>query len=694
MESARRTSGARRVGGGGTGFRSRALQGLGFAPSTREASVVRQSDATKAAIKSAVDIVGLVGEYLPLRRAGSRYKALCPFHDDRNPSLELNPQRQTFKCWSCGAGGDVFDFIQRYERVEFPEALRMLAERSGIVLEAPSSATAEARPGSGGPSKSELLEVLDWAERLFVRAYEDSAEARGYTADRGLSAETAERFRLGLAPEARGWLLGEARKRGFGRDLLEGAGLVVRPDGAPGEVRERFRGRLIFPIRDERGRTIGFGGRILPEAERLASSRGFRVAKYLNSPETLLFQKRRVLYAADLARSACRESGWIAVVEGYTDVLAAHQAGLRNVVGTLGTAFGDEHARLLRRLADRVCLVFDGDAAGQTAAERALEIFLSHELDVRVLSLPAGLDPCDFLLREGADAFRSLVDGAVDPLAFVLERAGDHFDFDSIEGARRAAEWTLGAFARIPSQTSGGLNLKVDRALDTLAHRLRIPTEHLKRRLGELRRAAAKRAPASEPGPGASPSATGAGTGAEPAAAAPSASELYRAMDPVDRELIEIVVNHPEVVGRIIARVTSGMLRDAAAGAILDAAYEIHGEGESPSARALAARLEEAAGPGALVAHLEHVGAGGADPQPLDDGSAAPGGWEERLDGVLERLAQRDHQERVKLVKQALEETDRFAEPDEHRALQLEYRRLLTQRAGTKQSRPDPTFRA
>lgn len=646
--------------------------------------MARQSDATKAAIKSAVDIVGLVGEYLPLHRAGSRYKALCPFHDDRNPSLEVNPQRQTFKCWSCGAGGDVFDFIQRYERVEFPEAVRMLAERAGIVLEAPSSATAAA-PRPEGPSKSALYEVLDWAERLFVRAYEGSTEARTYVAGRGLSTETAERFRLGFAPEARGWLLESARTRGFGRDLLEGAGLAVRPEGAPGELRERFRGRLIFPIHDERGRTIGFGGRILPEVERAASTRGVRVAKYLNGPETAVFQKRRVLFAADLARSACREAGWIAVVEGYTDVLAAHQAGLSNVVGTLGTAFGDEHARVLRRLADQVRLVFDGDAAGRNAAERALEIFLSHELDVKILSLPPGLDPCDFLLGEGADAFRALAAQAVDPLAFVLERARERFDSDSIEGARRAAEWVLGVFARIPARSGGGLNLKVDRALDTLGQRLRIPTEHLKRRLGELRRASTRRPPVSEPA---------AAMAADVDQATPPAAELYRAMDPVDRELVEIIVHHPEVLGRLVSLVTPGTLRDSAARAILEAAYELHGEGERPSGRSLAARLEDAPGPRALAAYLEHVGAGGAEPQPLDDGTAEPGEWEERLDAVLERLDERGRLERLDDVRRALEETDRAANPEAHRALQLEYRRLLTQRAGTRRSRPDPTFRA
>jgi len=265
--------------------------------------------------------------------------------------------------------------------------------------------------------------VQTWAEELFVRLLAKSEAARAYALGRGLTAASIEQFRLGYAPVERGWLVSEGRGRGYSTQLLEQAGLVSRPEDSPGTVRERFRGRLIFPIHDERGRAIGFGGRILPEVERSMTSQGKNVAKYLNSPETALFQKRKVLYAADRARAACREAGWVAVVEGYTDVIAAHQVGLCNVVGTLGTALGEDHVQGLRRLADLVVLVFDGDTAGQTAADRALEFFLGHELDVRILSLPANLDPCDFLLKEGADAFRELVAGAVDPLAFVLERA-------------------------------------------------------------------------------------------------------------------------------------------------------------------------------------------------------------------------------------------------------------------------------
>jgi len=332
--------------------------------------VPRHPDTSLSAIKNAIDIIALAGDYLPtLRRVGNKFKALCPFHDDHNPSLELNPERQSFKCWSCGAGGDIFDFVKNIERVEFPEAKRMLADRAGIVLEPLPSAVA----GPKGPSKMDLFEVNAWAEEVFGAALGESAEALAYLEGRGLTPASVERFRLGYAPEARGWLLGLGSRKGYGPELLEQAGLVVRAEGA-GPVRERFRGRLLFPIRNGQGRTVGFGGRILPRVERAMAERGRHVAKYLNTPETTIFQKRTLLYGADLARASARKAGWVAVVEGYTDVIAAHQVGLAHVVGTLGTALGDDHVQALRRLADRVVLVFDGDDAGQSAADRALEL--------------------------------------------------------------------------------------------------------------------------------------------------------------------------------------------------------------------------------------------------------------------------------------------------------------------------------
>ena len=239
-----------------------------------------------------------------MRRVGSKYKALCPFHDDHNPSLELNPERQSYKCWSCGAGGDIFDFVKSYEHVDFPEALRMLADRAGIVLEKQPTVAGSPR----GPSKSELLGVNAWAEGIFATALNESPEVLEYVEGRGLSRASIDRFRLGYAPEARGWLLGLARRQGHGMELLEQAGLVARAEGT-GPARERFRGRLIFPIHDDRGRTLGFGGRILPRIERTMAEQGRHAAKYLNTPETPLFRKRTLLYGADLARAAARRRG-------------------------------------------------------------------------------------------------------------------------------------------------------------------------------------------------------------------------------------------------------------------------------------------------------------------------------------------------------------------------------------------------
>ncbi len=626
----------------------------------------RHSEATLATIKNAVDIVALVGEYLPLHRSGSKFKALCPFHDDHNPSLELNPERQSFKCWSCGAGGDVFDFVKDYERVDFPEALRMLAERAGLALENPSSIAATPR----GPSKTELFAVNAWAERVFAEALARAPEVMAYIAQRGINGETIRRFGLGYAPDVRDWLLIRARREGYTAELLEKAGLIVRSKETPGTARARFRGRLIFPIHDPRGRTLGFGGRTLPAIEEAMAKDGKHAAKYLNSPETAVFQKRRVLYAADLARAAARAAGWVAVVEGYTDVIAAHQVGLANFVGTLGTALGDDHVLALRRLADRVVLIFDGDEAGQSAADRALELFLGHEVDVRVLTLPVDLDPCDFLFKEGADAFRSLVDRAVDPLAFAIDRAGQRFDLNSLEDSRRAAEWVLAILGRIPKANRAGLDVKLGKALDTLSRRLRVPVETLDKRLRQLRGASARLARAERPrpeGPDTPPT-------AEPASAPIRPADL----DPTDRELVEIVLNEPRVVGPLISRVPAVSIRDAPLRTILQACYDLYGEGQEPTFERVALRLEDA-GVRALAAGLLLP----IDPQPVSEG-VRPAPLDERLRGVLAKIAERDWRERLRDVQDALKETDATANPDEYRALQRELYRLYSKRPDTK----------
>lgn len=632
----------------------------------------RHSEATLAAIKQAVDIVALVGENLTLHRSGSKFKVLCPFHDDHNPSLELNPERQSFKCWSCGAGGDVFDFVKDYFRVDFPEALLMLAERAGVALEnAPVGATAK------GPSKRELLAVNEWAQTIYSEALGRDPKILAYVEERGISPESAARFHLGYAPEDRDWLSARARKAGFSLEVLERAGLIVRSKESPGLTRERFRGRLMFPIHDLRGRTLGFGGRILPQVERSLAAAGKNIAKYLNSPETPLFQKRKILYAADLALAPAREMGWTAVVEGYTDVLAAHQVGLGNVVGTLGTALGDDHVLMLRRLADRVVLIFDGDDAGQAAADRSLELFLAHEVDVRVLTLPAKLDPCEFLLAEGAEAFRALVDQAVDPMAFAIRRAEGRFDLNSFEDSRRAAEWVLSILARVPKSNRVGMDIKIARALDSLSQRLRVPVDLLKQTLKRLQTSASAAASAASSRNPVGPESAAATGGGEPATA-PTAPIRLADLDPFGRELLEIVLNQPNVVGRLISRVAVASIRDAPLRAILQACYDLHGEGLTPTFDRVALRLDDAA-TRALAAGLLLP----MDPAPMPD-YAQPAPWEDCLAGVLGRLAQRDWHDHLQDLKDALKETDPTARPEEYQALQRELYRHHSMRPDTK----------
>lgn len=618
----------------------------------------RHSEALVTSIKQAIDLVTLVGEYLPLQRSGSKYKVLCPFHDDHNPSLELNPERQSFKCWACGAGGDIFDFVQKYERVEFSEALRMLAERAGIPLSPPKPKSAD-----DGPTKPELLAACAWAERTFAKALTHSSDSQAYLRERGIHPDMVDRFRLGYAPDARDWLADQARRNAIPATLLEHVGLTTRaPDH--NHTKDRFRGRLIFPIHDWQGRPIAFGGRVLPAVERRLVDSDLHVAKYINSPETPLFQKRRSLYAAHLARASARQDGWVAVVEGYTDVVAAHQVGLTQVVGTLGTALGDEHVAALRRLAPRVILVFDGDEAGQKAAERSIEFFLGHEIDARVLALPAGLDPCDFLLKQGADAFRALLAQASDPIEFALARATTRHDLSSAEGVRLASEWLLGLLARLPRQSRSGLDLKHAKALDTISRRLGVPVPTLNRRLRALKTNAATPLRTS---------AVHTPTPASPSKPAPAP------IDPLESELARIVLNQPNLLPQVAERVPLEEVHDSSIRAVLSACYELDAEGQNVDFERIASRLADAERSLAAGLLLPH------DPQP-SSGWVRAAAWDQRLRGALDRFDQRRRTNRLQALRRALQNLDPAQHAAEYETLRREFLLLHQQRPDIRKS--------
>jgi DNA primase len=396
-------------------------------------------------IRASTDVVDLVGRFVNLRKAGANWKGLCPFHAEKTPSFMVNAKKGIFHCFGCGVGGDVFGFLMRMDRLTFPEAVRALAKTAGVAL-----------PDERGPrqdsGREELYRVMELAAQYYADALwrPGGERAQQYLQRRGIDFEVARGFRLGYAPEGWDGLLGFMRAERIPAEALEAAGLAVRRESGSGHY-DRFRGRLIFAIRDAQGRVVAFGGRAL----------GDEMPKYLNSPETPIYTKGNLLYAADLARAAIRERNRALLVEGYVDCLMAHQHGFTETVAALGTAFTPAQLGLLRRLCEEVVTFFDADAAGQKAAERAAELLEptatslawgvtrtgslegGSPFRLKVALLPTGYDPDSFLREHGSGPFGERIAAARGLLSYALERA--IADPDGAGGPRARAN----AFARV-----------------------------------------------------------------------------------------------------------------------------------------------------------------------------------------------------------------------------------------------------
>ncbi len=395
-------------------------------------------DDQKHLVQQASDLVQLVGEQLALRPKGKEFVALCPFHDDKKPSMHVSQQKQIFKCFACGTGGDVFSWMMKYHKMTFPEALEHLAERAGIELK-----RGRNFGGQSQETKSERQRIGDAnvkAMRFFNAQFCDAEvgrTARGYVAQRGMTDDIVEAFGIGYAPDEWGALANAVRVKGWQVADFELAGLVAKSQRG-GEHYDRLRHRLIFPICDALGKPIAFGGRILEGSTRQDKSD----AKYLNSPESVLFNKSATLYGLHLAKQAIIDTHTVVIVEGYTDVIACHQAEQCNVVATLGTALTAQHAKELAKFAEKVVLIFDGDEAGQKAADRAIEVFMTEQLDVHVAVLPGGQDPADLLAEpDGLDEWRQAIDHADDAMAYQFERVRGEFESAStMTGRQRVIE--------------------------------------------------------------------------------------------------------------------------------------------------------------------------------------------------------------------------------------------------------------
>lgn len=367
-------------------------------------------------VRDASDIVSVIGEHLSLKAKGREYACLCPFHDDHNPSMSVVPHKQIFHCFVCGAGGDVFTFVQRYHSMDFREALEFLAERAGIELTR-RKPQGQLAPGGSEISRQDLVEAnrvaADFFRAIFTHP-EHGVLARVVAEKRRLTPEMIEAFTIGASPDRWDGLLTTVRSKSLDEAHFRAAGLI-KPKDSGGDY-DALRNRLIFPIHEHpTGRVIAFGARRLDDDDE---------PKYLNSPETPVFNKSKTLFGLHQAARSIQKQGQAIIVEGYTDVIACHQAGITNVVGTLGTALTTQHAAVLRRLCDTVVLLFDADEAGQRAADRALEVLFSEEIDIRVAAGAEGAKDPDELLRTegGIEAFNTMVSDAIDLLDFRFRR--------------------------------------------------------------------------------------------------------------------------------------------------------------------------------------------------------------------------------------------------------------------------------
>ncbi|MCX6871407.1 MAG: DNA primase [Verrucomicrobia bacterium] len=368
------------------------------------------SQSTLEQIRAANDIVDIIGAHVPLKRNGANFVCLCPFHKEKSPSFNVNPSRQIFRCFGCGKGGDVFTFVKEYENLDFMDAVRRLAERARIPLEMDNDPAVRDQRSI----KDQLLKLHEAITQRWQQCLAGEAAgqvAREYLERRGVHPDAIREFRVGAAPEAWDDTVNWAKAKGFSPELCETAGLILRRDS--GGWYDRFRGRLIFPICDEQGRVIAFSGRVLQGDE--------KQAKYVNSPETPIFSKGRVLFALDKAKRPILDAGKAILAEGQLDTIACHAAGIRNVVAPQGTAFTADQARVLKRYVDEVVLCFDGDKAGRDAVIRALDPLLAAGLAIRVASIPPPDDPDSWIRAHGAESFQALLNRAQGIFDFYLQ---------------------------------------------------------------------------------------------------------------------------------------------------------------------------------------------------------------------------------------------------------------------------------
>ena len=552
----------------------------------------------KERVRSAVDIIDVIGATLELQPQGRNFVARCPWHNDRRPSMTVNQERQTWKCWPCDIGGDVFSFVMRRDGVDFPAAIRTLAEVAGIPVEEYQRGK-KTQPGSPD-DKATLLSAMKLVSDAYFQMLDngtgdDAKVARDYLAERGIDDENRKRFRIGFAPDSWSFAVDLLKQHNLSGEVAHAAGVASAKRSGGGYV-DMFRGRLMFPIHDLQDRPIALGGRVIPAiADRHGDNAG---GKYINGRETLLFRKSQQLYGLQLAREAIRRDGKVMVMEGYTDVVASRQAGIEPVVAVLGTALGEQHVKILKRFADRVILVLDGDTAGQNRADEVLELFVGAEVDLRVMTLPDGSDPADFVAQQGREEFERLVTEAPDALDHKLARLTRGVDFArDTHAVTTAVDTMLKIVAKAPD------GLRTDQLLLRMSRRFDFKVERLEKRLAFLREQASRRGrAASRPNRMAPNRVQGIRSSVDPNAAFAESADLdaangdraavqagtsgspqgvLRPLSGLDRDLFETLIENPELAAMAVETIDPDWLESTTAAMLLSAYQDLDLAGHS-----------------------------------------------------------------------------------------------------------------
>ena len=508
-------------------------------------------DDFKELVRSSTNLVDLVSETVSLKpiHGGRDFIGLCPFHDDKNPSFHVYPDRQTYRCWVCDQGGDCFRWVMEIEKLPFPEAMESLARRAR--LEIPKKKRDEAT-SDNQLKKTDSLAVVEWAVNLMHSALRTSAKAenaREYVKKRKLSEDTVRNFRLGYHPEDWNWFLDQARAR-FTPAQLVAAGLIRERDNGSGYF-DNLVGRLIFPIIDEKGRPVAFGGRELP-----GSNIEFK-GKYWNSLESAIFHKRRTLYAFDRARETILRSKTAIIVEGYMDCIACHQAGVTNAVATLGTAMTEDHVRFLRRFAEKVVLVYDSDKAGKDAAERSISRFLAEDLDLRILSVPSGKDPADYLEDHTSEEFYALTASASEAWEYKLQSLLQRISVNTIAGRQQVLNQMMEFLAA--SQGLAG-SIREDMILRNVCGRVQVDERMARQQLKELRGQTQKK-----------------GFTRRDAERQPVElkTRVENALERAEREVLEIILTCPETIDLIRHQIGADDFENARHQRLLDLCIDV-----------------------------------------------------------------------------------------------------------------------